>query len=114
MNRRDAETQRANSITEKIIGCAIEVHRVLCPGILESAYEGCTCHAIAESGVRLQRQIPLRVIYKGVRLYCVYRMDAVVETLVVVEFETVEKLLSVHEAQFLSYQVVEFVGGTSD
>jgi len=103
MNRRDAETQRVNEITEKIIGCAIEVHRHLGPGLLESAYEECTCHEIAELGLRLQRQIPLPVIYKGVRLDCGYRMDTVVEDLVVIEFKTVEKLLPVHEAQLLSY-----------
>ena len=103
MNRRDAETQRVNEITEKIIGCAIEVHRHLGPGLLESAYEECTCHEIVESGLLLERQIPLPVIYKGIRLDCGYRMDAVVERLVVVEFKTVEKLLPVHEAQLLSY-----------
>ena len=103
MNRRDAETQRVNEITQKIIGCAIEVHRHLGPGLLESAYEECTCHEISESGLRLERQIPLPVIYKGVRLDCGYRMDTVVEDLVVVEFKTVEKLLPVHEAQVLSY-----------
>ena len=103
MNRRDAETQRVNEITEKMIGCAIEVHRHLGPGLLESAYEECTCHEIVESGLLLERQIPLPVIYKGIRLDCGYRMDAVVERLVVVEFKTVEKLLPVHEAQLLSY-----------
>ena len=103
MNRRDAETQRANEITEKVIGCAIEVHRHLGPGLLESAYEECTCHEITESGLRVQRQILLPVIYKGVCLDCGYRMDAVIENLVVVEFKTVEKLLPVHDAQLLSY-----------
>jgi PD-(D/E)XK nuclease superfamily protein len=69
------------------------VHRHLGPGLLESAYEECTCHEICESGLRLERQIPLPVIYKGVRLDCGYRMDTVVEDLVVVEFKTVESCL---------------------
>jgi GxxExxY protein len=103
MNRRDAETQRVNEITEKIIGCAIEVHRQLGPGLLESAYEECTCHETVESGLQLRRQIPLPVTYKGVHLDCGYRMDAIVESLVVVEFKTVERLMPVHEAQLLSY-----------
>ena len=103
MNRRDAETQRINEITERIIGCAIEVHRHLGPGLLESAYEECTCHELVETGLLLQRQVPLPIAYKGIQLDCGYRMDAVVEKLVVVEFKTVERLLPVHEAQLLSY-----------
>jgi GxxExxY protein len=103
MNRRDAETQRVNEITERIIGCAIEVHRHLGPGLLESAYEECTCYEITEAGLRIQRQVPLPVTYKKVVLDFGYRMDAVVEDVVVVEFKTVEKLLPVHEAQLLSY-----------
>ena len=104
MNHRgDAETQRVNAITEKIIGCAIEVHRALGPGLLESTYEECTCYEIRCSGLKVDRQVSLPVVYKGVRLDCGYRMDLVVEKLVVVEFKTVEVLLPVHEAQLLSY-----------
>ncbi len=103
MNRRDAETQRINQITERIIGCAIEVHRTLGPGLLESAYEECTCYELSHGGLRLRRQVALPVVYKGVKLDCGYRMDLVVEELVIVEFKTVEVLLPVHEAQLLSY-----------
>ena len=103
MNRRDAEAQRLNRITETIIGCAIEVHRALGPGLLESAYEECTCHEICQHGLDIRRQVPLPVVYKGVKLDCGYRMDLVVENLVVVEFKTVERLLPVHDAQLLSY-----------
>jgi GxxExxY protein len=103
MNRRDAETQRVNQITETIIGCAIAVHKVLGPGLLESAYEECTCHELSQNALNFRRQVPLPVSYKGVKLDCGYRMDLVVEELVVVEFKTVENLLPVHDAQLLSY-----------
>jgi GxxExxY protein len=103
MNRRDAEAQRVNRITETIIRCAIEVHRALGPGLLESAYEECTCHELFRHDLGIRRQVPLPVVYKGVKLDCGYRMDLVVENLVVVEFKTVEKLLPVHDAQLLSY-----------
>jgi GxxExxY protein len=102
MNRRDAETQRVNRITETIIGCAIEVHRALSPGLLESAYEECTCHELVQHDLGIRRQVSLPVVYKGVKLDCGYRKDLVVENLVVVEFKTVEKLLPVHDAQLLS------------
>ena len=104
MNHRgDAEAQRINAITEKIIGCAIEVHRALGPGLLESSYEECTCYEIRSSGLKFERQVSLPVVYKGVKLDCGYRMDLVVEKVIVVEFKTVEALLPVHEAQLLSY-----------
>jgi GxxExxY protein len=103
MNRRDAETQRINHITEKVIGCAIEVHRALGPGLLESAYEECATFELSQSVLKICRQVPLPVVYKGVRLDCGYRMDLVLEDLVTVEFKTVETLLPVHEAQLLSY-----------
>lgn len=103
VHRGDAEAQRINAITEKIIGCAIEVHRALGPGLLESAYEECTAYEILCSGLQIERQVSLPVVYKGVKLDCGYRMDLVVEKAVIVEFKTVEVLLPVHEAQLLSY-----------
>ena len=98
VHRGDAEAQRINAITEKIIGCAIEVHRALGPGLLESAYEECTSYEIRCSGLQVERQVSLPVVYKGVKLDCGYRMDLVVEKVIVVEFKTVEVLLPVHEA----------------
>ena len=73
MNRRDAET--LNEITERMIGCAIEVHRHLGPGLLESAYEECTCHEIAQAGLRVQWQVLLPVAYKQIVLDCGYRIE---------------------------------------
>ena len=90
-------------ITEKIIGAAIEVHRALGPGLLESAYQTCTARELFLRNVRYGEQVPLPVEYKGVRLDCGYRMDFVVENRVVVELKAVEMVLPVHEAQLLTY-----------
>jgi GxxExxY protein len=103
MNHRDTETQRLNHITEKIIGCAIEVHRALGPGLLESAYEECLSFELTQVNISFERQVPLPVIYKGVKLDCGYRMDLVVESLIVVEIKAIERIQPVHEAQVLSY-----------
>lgn len=92
-----------NQITEKIIGCAIEVHKGLGSGLLESAYEECLCFELNQIGLKLERQVPLPVVYKGVKLDCGYRMDIIVENLVVVEVKAVESLIPVHKAQLLSY-----------
>lgn len=96
------KTER-DPLTEKIIGLAIEVHRVLGPGLLESAYEECLCHEFKENRIAFQRQVALPVVYKSVHLDCGYRMDIVVDGGVVIEIKTVEKLLPVHEAQLLTY-----------
>jgi GxxExxY protein len=103
MNRGDAETQRENQITGIVIGAAIEVHRELGPGLLESAYEECLCHELSLRGIAFQRQVELPVRYKGIKLDCGYRMDVVVEDLVLLELKTVEKLAPIHEAQLLTY-----------
>lgn len=103
MNRRGAETQRENLLTGLIIGCAIEVHRELGPGLLESAYEQCLCHELSLQGAAFERQVTLPVVYKGIKLDCGYLMDLVVEGEIVVELKTVEKILPIHEAQLLTY-----------
>jgi len=90
-------------LTGTVIGAAIEVHRGLGPGLLESAYEECLCHELNLARLGFQRQIPLPVVYKGVRLDCGYRLDVVVEGRLVVELKTVERLLPIHEAQLLTY-----------
>ncbi len=101
-SQRDAETP-SDPLTEKIIAAAIEVHRALGPGLLESAYEECLCHELTLGGLRFVRQVPLPVRYKAVRLDCGYRMDVVVEQQVVLEIKAVEAILSVHSAQLLTY-----------
>jgi GxxExxY protein len=90
-------------LTERIIGAAIEVHRHLGPGLLESAYEMCLCYELSQLGVKFERQVPLPVAYKGVKLDCGYRLDLVIDNQVVVEIKTVETLLPVHQAQLLTY-----------
>jgi GxxExxY protein len=90
-------------LTEKIIGAAIEVHRGLGPGLLESAYEECLCHEFHLRGISFERQRPLPVEYKGVKLDCGYRLDLIVENKVILEIKCVEHVLPVHEAQLLTY-----------
>ena len=89
--------------TSKIIGAAIEVHKELGPGLLESAYEECLCRELQLQGLAFKRQVPLAVRYKGVLLDCGYRMDIVVEDAVVIELKCVDRVLPVHEAQLISY-----------
>ena len=89
--------------TEPIIGAAIEVHRLLGPGLLESAYEECLCHELHLRGLSFERQVELPVAYKGLQLDCGYKMDLIVENEVVLELKAVEKILPVHEAQLLTY-----------
>jgi GxxExxY protein len=90
-------------ITDRIIGFAIEVHRLLGPGLLESAYEACLCSELQGHGLEYLRQVPVPVNYKGVHLDCGYRMDIVVAQAVVVEIKSIEKLLPLHDAQLLTY-----------
>jgi len=89
--------------TGPIIGAAIEVHRHLGPGLLESAYEECLCHELHLRGLGSQRQVDLPIVYKGLKLDCGYKIDLIVENTVVLELKAIEKLLPVHEAQLLTY-----------
>ena len=90
-------------LTERIIGFAIEVHRHLGPGLPESAYEECLCHELFQDGLVFQRQVPLPVVYKSIRLDCGYRLDIVVENGVIIELKAVERLMPIHEAQLITY-----------
>lgn len=90
-------------LTEQIIGAAIEVHRAVGPGLLESIYEECMCRELALQELAFQRQVPVPLIYKGVRLENPLRMDLIVENQVVLELKAVDKLTGLHEAQLLSY-----------
>jgi GxxExxY protein len=97
------EAKRLNDLSERIIGAAINVHRVLGPGLLESVYEECLCHELAKRGMRFERQKPLPVMYGEVKLPCGYRMDLVVEDSIVVEIKSIARWERVHEAQLISY-----------
>jgi GxxExxY protein len=90
-------------LTEQIIGAAIEVHRELGPGLLESAYEQCFCHELHLRGIAFQCQVELPVKYKGLGLDCGYRIDMVVESAVIVELKSIEQILPIHHAQLLTY-----------
>jgi GxxExxY protein len=90
-------------LTESIIGAAIEVHRELGPGLLESAYEACLAYELRELGLIIERQKELPVIYKGVTVDCGYRLDLLVENEVIIELKAVERLEPIHDAQLLSY-----------
>ena len=92
-----------NRVTHEIIGAAIEVHRELGPGLLASAYEACLAFELAQRGLNVEQQTPLPVVYREVRLECGYRLDLMVEDMVIVEIKAVEKLTPVHDAQVLSY-----------
>jgi GxxExxY protein len=89
--------------SKEVIGHAIEVHRALGPGLLESVYEECLCFELKTHNIPYRRQVALPVVYKSVQLDCGYRMDSVVKDSMVVELKTVERLLPVHEAQLLTY-----------
>jgi GxxExxY protein len=91
-----------NEITAKIIGAAIEVHRHLGPGLLETAYEECLCYELDRLKMLFQRQLASPVIYKGIQLDCGYRMDLLVEDAVIVEIKSMESLLPIHSAQLLT------------
>ncbi|MBL8850355.1 MAG: GxxExxY protein [Planctomycetaceae bacterium] len=90
-------------LSHAIIGAAIEVHRVLGPGLLESAYLECLCREFSLRRLSFERKVKLPVGYKGLRLDCGYEMDLVVDGKVVIEIKSVEKLAPVHEAQLLTY-----------
>jgi GxxExxY protein len=94
---------KLNEVTEAVIGSAIEVHKHLGPGLLESAYEVCLAYEIAIRGLKVVRQMQLPVRYKEVHLDCGYRVDLLVQDLVVVELKVVERLEPIHDAQVLTY-----------
>ena len=92
-----------NDLTREIIGAAIEVHKHIGPGMLESAYEECLAYELASRGLSVTRQIPVPVVYKEVKLECGYRVDILVNDTVVLELKSVDVLAPIHEAQILTY-----------
>ena len=92
-----------NALTEKIIGAAIEVHRHLGPGLLESSYETCLVYELEQLGLKVERQRALPLVYKEIHMEQGYRLDVLVEQKVIIELKVVDKITSIHEAQILSY-----------
>lgn len=92
-----------NALSNQIIGAALEVHRQLGPGLLESAYEECLAYELSQRNIPFERQKPIPVVYKGIRLDCGFRVDLLVDNQVVVELKAVDALMPVHQAQVLTY-----------
>ena len=92
-----------DDLSNRVIGCAIEVHRELGPGLLESTYEQCLAHELRRNGMPFQLQYPQPVKYKDIRLDCGYRIDILVENKLILELKSVEEIKGIHEAQLLTY-----------
>ncbi len=92
-----------NELTEKVIGCAIEVHRTLGPGLLESAYQECLFYELKSCGLYVERELNLPIVYKEIKIDHGYRIDLLIEKILVIELKTVEKFTDVHTAQILTY-----------
>ena len=92
-----------DALSNKVIGCALEVHRHLGPGLLESAYEQCLAHELSSAGISFERQRAIPIHYKGNQLDCGFRVDLLVDDTLIVELKSVQKLLPIHEAQLLTY-----------
>ncbi len=92
-----------NELSRAVIGCAIEVHRALGPALLESTYEICLCHELTLQAIPFERQKPIPVAYKGVKLDCGYRADLIVDRRLLVEIKAIDQTSAIHDAQLLSY-----------
>jgi GxxExxY protein len=92
-----------DQISNQVIGCALEVHRVLGPGLLESTYEQCLAHELSLAGISFKLQFPLPVKYKGIKLDCGYRIDLFVNDELIVERKSVDQIMGIHRAQLLTY-----------
>ena len=90
-------------LTKQIIGAAIEVHKAIGPGLLESVYQECMCHELNLRGLHFRREVVVPVVYKGVALDCGYRLDLIVEETVILELKSTDRIIAVHEAQLLTY-----------
>jgi GxxExxY protein len=94
---------RPTVLVETVIGCAIEVHRALGPGLLESAYEVCLAYELTLREIPFRRQVPVPVLFKGARMDCGYRVDFVIDNEIIVELKSVDHLTAVHQAQVMTY-----------
>lgn len=99
-----------SELSHRVIGCAIEIHRTLGPGLLESTYEQCLAHELSLHGTHFKIQHPLPVQYKGVLIDCGYRVDVLVENEIILELKSIEELKRIHEAQLLTYMKLAGIG----
>ncbi|CAN5387735.1 GxxExxY protein [soil metagenome] len=95
--------EAGNDLTGKIIGCAMHIHTILGPGLLESTYQKCLYYSLGKSGLIVEKQVPLPLIFEEVRLECGYRIDLIVEKKIVVEIKSIEAIAPIHIAQILTY-----------
>jgi len=95
--------EKRDPLTEKVIGCAIEVHRILGPGLLESAYQRCMLFELRKQGLAVETEVPMPVNYKGEIMDCGYRVDMLVEKSLILELKAVDAILPIHQAQLLTY-----------
>ena len=103
MNTMKKRPRQFTQLSNKVIGCAIEVHRHLGPGLLESTYQRCLAHEPSINDIEFRVEHPLPVVYKDKQLDCGYRIDLLIENEIIVELKSVEKILPIHEAQLMSY-----------
>lgn len=92
-----------DKLSNRVIGCALEVHRALGPGLLESAYEQCLAHELSLAGINFRLQVPVAVEYKGIKIDCGYRIDMLINDELIVELKSVERIVPIHQAQLLTY-----------
>ena len=92
-----------DTLSNKVIGCALEVHKELGPGLLESTYEQCLVYELTQAGISFKQQQPLAVMYKGLAIECAYRIDLLIDESLILELKSVESLIPIHEAQLLTY-----------
>ena len=92
-----------DSLSNKVIGCALKVHKHLGPGLLESAYQKCLAYELSQANIQFQLEVPMPIEYRGVKIDCGYRLDLFVENQLIVELKSVEKLAGIHTAQLLTY-----------
>jgi len=97
------KSENFDLLSRRVIGCAIEVHRTLGPGLLESAYEQCLAHELSLADIPFERQVPVDLVYKGLTVECGYRLDLLVDETIVVELKSVDQIMPTHEAQILTY-----------
>ena len=113
MNHKDTETQsdaqrqKLNELSHRVIGLCMEVHRELGPGLLESAYEEALAYELVQAGIKFERQREAPLVYKGVKLDCGYRVDFLIESELIVELKAVAEILPIHHAQLLTYLKLE-------
>jgi len=103
-----------DALSNRVIGCALEVHRNLGPGLLESTYEQCLAHEFRLVELPFKLQYPLPVEYKGVKLDCGYRIDLLVDDSLIIELKSVDKILPIHQAQLLTYEVIGHINRPVD